>query len=645
MRGRGLHPTTPVLEPPSPATDAGRRDAAKKRPLQREREIDREGKLRTFGPRKQEAAPLPVVDREITISEGITVKEFADKLGVKASLVIKTMFERKIFATINQTLDVKMATEIALQFGAKTSRMSYEEESVQAIEGTEVEGDRATRPPVVTVMGHVDHGKTSLLDAIRETNVAAREAGGITQHVGAYHVEINGRKIVFIDTPGHEAFTRMRSRGASVTDIVVLVIAADDGVMPQTREAIDHARAAKVPIIVALNKIDKPDAQPERVKQQLTDLGLMPEEWGGDTPFVPVSAKKRQNIELLLEMILLVADMQELKGNPGRPAVATVLEAELDRGRGPVATCIVRNGTLKIGDFYICGSVFGKVRALYDDRGGQIKEAGPSMPVELLGLDSMPEVGDTLQVVTDLAKARQIAEFREVKAREVAMAKTRITLEMVHAQLREGEKKELNIILKADVGGTAEVLSDTLQKLSNDKVSIRVLHAGVGAITETDVTLASASEAIIIGFNVRPDRKAAELSEHEGVDIRLHTIIYELTDELKRAMSGMLEPVFKEVYVGRADVRETFRISKVGTVAGLYVQDGMLVRDCEVRLLRDNVVVFTGRLNSLKRFKNDAAEVKAGFECGASIANFNDLKQGDVIEAFAKEKVAQEIFT
>jgi translation initiation factor IF-2 len=645
MRGRGLHPTTPVLEPPTPATEAGRRDAAKKRPLQREREVDREGKIRTFGPRKQEAIPLPVVDREITISEGITVKEFADKLGVKASLVIKTMFERKIFATINQTLDVKMATEIALQFGAKTSRMSYEEESVQAIEGTEVEGDRATRPPVVTVMGHVDHGKTSLLDAIRETNVAAREAGGITQHVGAYHVEINGRKIVFIDTPGHEAFTRMRSRGASVTDIVVLVIAADDGVMPQTREAIDHARAAKVPIIVALNKIDKPDAQPERVKQQLTDLALMPEEWGGDTPFVPVSAKKRQNIELLLEMILLVADMQELKGNPGRPAVATVLEAELDRGRGPVATCIVRNGTLKIGDFYICGSVFGKVRALYDDRGGQIKEAGPSMPIELLGLESMPEVGDTLQVVTDLAKARQIAEFREVKAREVAMAKTRITLEMVHAQLREGEKKELNIILKADVGGTAEVLSDTLQKLSNDKVSIRVLHAGVGAITETDVTLASASEAIIIGFNVRPDRKAAELAEHEGVDIRLHTIIYELTDELKRAMSGMLDPVFKEVYLGRADVRNTFRISKVGTVAGLYVQDGMLQRDCEVRLLRDNVVVFTGRLLSLKRFKNDASEVKAGFECGASIANFNDLKQGDVIEAFAKEKVAQEIFT
>ena len=647
MRGRGPHPTSPVLEPPStPVTDAGRRDAAKKRAQQHDqRERDSEGKLRSFGPRKQESAPLPVIDREITISEGITVKEFADKLGVKASLVIKTLFERKVFATINQTLDVKMAVDLAREFGAKTSKMSYEEESVQAIEGTEGEGDRETRPPVVTVMGHVDHGKTSLLDAIREANVAGREAGGITQHIGAYHVEIKGRTIVFIDTPGHEAFTRMRARGAHVTDIVVLVIAADDGVMPQTKEAIDHARAAKVPIIVAMNKIDKIDAQPDRVKQQLTDLGLMPEEWGGDTPFVPVSAKKHQNIEALLEMILLVADMQELKANPGRPAVATVLEAQLDRGRGPVATCIVRNGTLKIGDFYICGSVFGKVRALYDDQGSQIREAGPSMPVELLGLDSMPEVGDTLQVVTDLGKARQIAEFREVKAREVAMAKTRITLEKVQTQLREGEKKELNIILKADVGGTAEVLSDTLQKLSNEKVSIRVLRAAVGAVTEADVTLAATSEAIIIAFNVRPDRKASDLADHEGVDIRPHTIIYELTDEIKKAMSGMLDPVYKEVYIGRAEIRETFRISKIGTIAGLYVLDGQLTRDCDVRLLRDNIVVHTGRLNSLKRFKNDASEVRAGFECGAGIAGYNDLRVGDIIEAFGKEKVAQELFT
>jgi translation initiation factor IF-2 len=584
-----------------------------------------------------------VVDKEITVSEGITVKEFSEKLGIKASLVIKRLLEKKVFATINQTLDVKLVEDLARDFGASTSKMSYEEESVQDIVQTELDQDRETRPPVVTVMGHVDHGKTSLLDAIRETDVAAREAGGITQHIGAYHVEINGRKVVFIDTPGHEAFTRMRARGSKVTDIVVLVVAADDGVMPQTREAIDHARAAKVPIVVAVNKIDKPDAQPERVKQQLTDLGLMPEEWGGDTPFVPVSAKQRQNIELLLEMILLVADMQELKGNATRPAIATVLEAQLDRGRGPVATLLIRNGTLKVGDHYLCGSSFGRVRALYDDRREQIKEVGPSMPVELVGLESLPEVGDTLQVVSDLGKARQIAEFREQKARETALAKTRITLEKVHKQLREGEIKELNIILKTDVGGTAEVLSDTLQKLSNEKISIRVIRAGVGAINETDVSLASASDAIIVGFNVRPERKAAEAAEQEGVDVRLHTIIYELTDELKRAMTGMLEPVFKEVYRGRAEIRETFRISKVGTVAGCYVQDGTIPRDSEIRLLRDNVVVHTGKLESLKRFKNDASEVKQGFECGMALAGYNDIKPGDVIEAFARERVAPEL--
>jgi translation initiation factor IF-2 len=640
LRGRGPHPTTPVLEPPPPTTDAARRDAGKKRGPQRDhRERDTEGKLKPLY-RKSEPAPPPPIDREITISDGITVKELSEKLGVKAGLVVKQLVDRKIFATINQTLDTKLAEEISRAFGASTAQMSYEEESVQGVDLTEVAGDLETRPPVVTIMGHVDHGKTSLLDAIRQTNVAGREAGGITQHIGAYHVELNGRKIVFIDTPGHEAFTRMRARGSKVTDIVVLVVAADDGVMPQTREAIDHARAAKVPIIVALNKIDKPEALPDRVKQQLTDLGLMPEDWGGDTPFVPVSAKQHQNLELLLEMILLVADMQELKANLSRPAVATVLEAQLDRGRGPVATLLLRNGTLRIGDHFLCGTVFGRVRALFDDRGQPIKEAGPSMPVELLGFESLPEVGDTLQVVSDLAKARQIAEFREVKAREVAMAKTRITLDQFHAQLREGENKELNIILKADVGGTAEVLSDTLQKLSTDKVTIRVLSSGVGAITETDVQLASASNAVIIGFNVRPERKATEAAELEKVDIRLHTIIYELTDEIKKAMIGMLEPVFKEVYKGRAEVRETFRISKIGTVAGCHVQDGVITRDSQIRLLRDNVVVHTGKLDSLKRFKNDASEVKSGFDCGMAIAGYNDLKPGDIIEAFAKERVA-----
>jgi len=437
----------------------------------------------------------------------------------------------------------------------------------------------------------------------------------------------------------------MRARGAKVTDIVVLVVAADDGVMPQTLEAIDHAKAAGVPIIVAINKIDKPDAQPERIKQQLADRGLLAEDWGGETVMVPVSAKAKQNLDLLLEMILLVAEMQDLKANRARPGMGTVLEAKLDRGRGPVATVLVRNGTLKVGDYFIVGSVFGKVRAMYDDAGEQTREVGPSMPAEVLGLDSLPEVGDTLQVVTDTAKAKQIVIYREAKAREVAMSKTnRITLDQLHDQLKEGETKELNIILKTDVGGTAEVLTDTLQKLSNEKVKIRVLHSGVGAITETDVLLASASNAIIVGFNVRPERTAQAVAEQEKVDIRLHSIIYELADEIKKAMTGMLEPVFKEVYKGRAVVREVFRISKVGAVAGCQVDDGVIVRNSDARLLRDNVVVYTGKIDSLKRFKNDASEVKQGFECGISLQNFNDIKPGDVIECFASERVATEAF-
>jgi translation initiation factor IF-2 len=433
----------------------------------------------------------------------------------------------------------------------------------------------------------------------------------------------------------------MRARGAKVTDIVVLVVAADDGVMPQTKEAIDHARAAKVPIIVAINKIDKPDAQPERIKQQLTDLGLMPEEWGGDVIMVPLSAKTKQNIDLLLEMILLVADVQGFKTNPNRPAVGTVLEAQLDRGRGPVATVLVRKGTLRVGDYFVCGAVFSRVRAMFDDRGTSLKEAGPSMPVEVLGLDEVPEVGETFQVVTDTAKAKQIVLYRESKQREEQLKKgSRISLEALAKSLKEGEVKELNIILKADVGGTCEVLADTLQKLSTDKVKVRVLHTGVGAITETDVLLASASEGIIVGFNVRPEKSAAALAEKESVDIRLHTIIYELTDEMKKAMAGLLEPVIKESFKGRADVREAFRISKVGTVAGCYVTEGVITRDCQLRLLRDNIVVHTGRIGGLRRFKDDIAEVKAGYECGISIANYNDIKPGDVIEAFITEKHA-----
>ena len=645
---RPQHPTSrgrmePGLAPPPVEAPRGRPgDKRPVRPGPRER-VEEEKTLRPMR-RHVESGP-PAINRAITISEGITVKELSEKLDVKANLVIKKLLDRGIFATINQTLDSKLATEVSREFGASTATVSYEEEAMQAVEEAEDTKDLVRRAPVVTVMGHVDHGKTSLLDAIRAATVASREAGGITQHIGAYHVELKNRKIIFIDTPGHEAFTRMRARGAKVTDIVVLVVAADDGVMPQTLEAIDHARAAKVPIIVAINKIDKPDAQPERIKQQLSDRGLVPEEWGGDTVMVPVSARTHQNIDLLLEMILLVADLGDLKANPSRPAMGTVIEAQLDRGRGPVATVLVRNGTLHVGDFFICGAVFGKVRAMQNDRGAQVRKAEPSMPVEVLGLESLPEAGDDFQVVTDTAKAKQIVNFRDQKLREAALAKSsRITLEQLHQQMKAGEVKELPIIIKTDVGGSAEVLSETLQKLSNDKVKVRVIHSGVGAINESDVLLASASNAIIVGFNVRPERNASALAEQEKVDVRLHTIIYNLTDEIKLAMSGMLAPVFKEVYRGKAEVRETFRIPKVGSIAGCQVLDGSIARSSEVRLLRDNVVVYTGKIASLRRFKDDVSEVKIGMECGIGLENYSDVKQGDIIEAFATERVAPEVF-
>jgi len=644
---RPQHPTSPRgigpgLAPPPVEQPRGRGD---KRPTRQPRQrVEEERVLRPTSRRQVEAGPPPI-NREITISEGITVKELSEKLDVKAALVIKKLVEKGIFATINQTLDEKLATDLAREFGASTATVSYEEEAMQAVEEAEEVKDLQTRPPVVTVMGHVDHGKTSLLDAIREANVAAREAGGITQHIGAYAVELNGRKIVFIDTPGHEAFTRMRARGAKVTDIVILVVAADDGVMPQTVEAIDHAKAAGVPIVVAINKIDKPEAQPDRIKQQLSDRGLVWENWGGDTVMVEVSARTRTGIDMLLEMVLLVADLQNLKANPNRPAMGTVLEAQLDRGRGPVATVLVRNGTLNVGDYFICGSVFGKVRAMMSDRGTQVRKAEPATPVEVLGLDSLPEVGDDFQVVTDTSKAQQIVKFRDLKDREAALAKSgRLTLEQLHKQMEAGEVKELPIIIKADVGGSAEVLVETLQKLSNEKVKIRVIRSGVGAINESDVLLASASNAVIIGFNVRPERAASALAEQEKVDIRLHTIIYNLTDEIKRAMTGLLEPVFREVYKGKAEVRETFRISKVGNVAGCIVQDGSIPSRSEVRLLRDNVVVYTGKISSLRRFKDDVTEVKSGQECGITLENYADVKQGDIIEAFVTERVATEVF-
>ncbi|HYP14495.1 MAG TPA: translation initiation factor IF-2, partial [Bryobacteraceae bacterium] len=576
--------------------------------------------------------------------EGITVKELSEKLGVKTALVIRKLVDRKIFATINQPLDIKLAEEIAREFGASTNTLSYEEEESWEIELAEEQKDIVLRAPVGTIMGHVDHGKTSLLDAIRSTNVAGGEAGGITQHIGASEVTRNGKKIVFIDTPGHEAFTRMRARGAKVTDIVVLVVAADDGVMPQTIEAIDHAKAAKVPIIVAINKIDRPDAQTDRIKQQLADRGLLAEDWGGDVVMVPVSARTQENLNLLLEMILLVADIANLKANPTRPAVGTILEAQLDKGRGPVATVLVQNGILRVGDFFICGQVFGKVRAMFDHTGASVRSAEPSSAVEVLGLDALPEVGDNFQVVTDTSKAKQIVLYRETKSREQAMSKgARITLEQLHQQAKEGDVKDLNLIIKTDVGGTAEVLSEMLQKLSTDKIKIRVVSKNVGAITESDVLLAATTSAIIIGFNVRPDRAAAALAEKEKIDLRLHTIIYELTDEIKKAMIGLLEPIYKEVFRGRAQIREVFRISKVGAVAGCMVTEGLLTRDSQVRILRDNVVIHTGRIESLRRFKNDVSEVKAGFECGVTIANFSDMHEGDLFEAFAMEKIAAQL--
>jgi len=579
----------------------------------------------------------------VTVTEGITVRELAEKLDIRAKDLLKTLLDRGIFASINQPLDVSTATSLAESFNGIVQVVTFEEQLVQEEKVREERtGNLQPRAPVVTVMGHVDHGKTSLLDAIRETEVAAGEAGGITQHIGAYEAHTDGRRIVFIDTPGHEAFTRMRARGAKVTDVVVLVVSADDGVMPQTEEAIAHARAANVPILVAINKIDKPEAQPERVKRQLSDRGLMPEEWGGDIVMVEVSAKTKQNLPRLLEMILLVSDLRELKADPDAPASGVVLESRMDRGRGPVATVLVQNGTLHVGDVFIVGAVYGKDRAMFNDRGQPIKDAGPSTPVEVLGLQGVPEAGDQFQVA-DEAKARHIVEYRQGKLREASLAKTasgRLTLDQLHEQLRAGEMKELPVVIKADVQGSVEVLSEMLPKISNDQVKVEVIQASVGAVTESDVILASASNAIIVAFNVRPERKATELAQREGVDIRLHTIIYELLDELKKAVSGLLAPVIKETYLGRAEVRDTFRIKGAGVIAGCFVQDGLLKRDADVRVLRDNVVVYTGRLISLRRFKEDVNEVRGGYECGAGISNFNDVKVGDVLECFKMEKSA-----
>jgi len=640
----------PKAEPGKPLYT--RRPTQRQRPMVDKREIEGERKLHPTRQRPGAAGrgvaavaavpPEPRPPREVTLTEGITIRELAEKLDVRAKDLLKTLLDRGVFASINQALDVQTATDLAQSFNGVVSVVSFEEEMVLEVAKEETRENLKPRPPVVTVMGHVDHGKTSLLDAIRAADVAAGEAGGITQHIGAYKVQVAERSVVFVDTPGHEAFTRMRARGAKVTDIVVLVVAADDGVMPQTREAIDHAKAASVPIIVAVNKIDKPEAQPERVKRQLSDLGLMPAEWGGDTEFVEVSAKQKTNLDKLLEIILLVADLRELKANPDAPASGTVLESRVDRGRGPVATILVQNGTLKTSDFFIAGSVFGKVRAMFDDRGRASKEAPPSTPVEILGLQGVPEAGDHFQV-TDEAKARHVVEFRQSKQRDAALrasAGSRITLDQLHEQLKAGEVKELPIVIKADVQGSAEVLEEMLPKLSTDQVKLKIISAGVGAVNENDVLLASASGAIIIAFGVRPERKAADLAQQESVDIRTHNIIYEVSDEIKKAMEGLLEPVVQETYLGRAEVRNTFRVKGAGTVAGCYVLDGIMKRDAQIRVVRDGAVIYTSKLSSLKRFKDDVNEVRTGFECGLGIANFNDVKVGDVLECFQVVKLS-----
>ena len=593
------------------------------------------------------AQPKPEAPREfmrVTLTENLTIKELAEKLDARTKDVITKLMDRGVFATVNHALDKELAEQVCKDFNAEAEFVTFEESVLlEAVEVAEPE-KMVERPAVVTIMGHVDHGKTSLLDAIRETNVTEQEYGGITQHIGAYQVEIGNRHITFLDTPGHEAFTLMRARGASVTDVVILVVAADDGVMPQTIESIAHTRAAKVPIIVAINKIDVPSADVDRVKRELAEQNLLAEDWGGDVVTVEVSAKQKTNLAGLLEMILLVSDMRQLKADPDFPAMGTVLEAKLDRGRGNVATVLIQNGTLRVGGNFIVGSVYGKVRAMYDEHGDQVKEAGPSVPVEVLGLQGLPKAGDPFQMIDDDNKARQVAQFRQEKARQIAMAKSaRLTLDQLHLQLAQGDIKEVPIIIKADVQGSAEVLNDMLNKTSTEKVKVRIIHSMAGGITEYDVLLAATSNAIIIGFNVRPERKAAELADREKVDIRLHNVIYNVVDEIKRAMVGVLEPVTKETHLGTAEVRDTFKIPKVGMIAGCYITDGRVLRNADVRLLRDNVVIYEGKVSSLKRFKEDTTEVKTGYECGIGLQNYNDVKVGDLIEAFVIEKVTADI--
>ena len=579
--------------------------------------------------------PIKAAKRKIRMEEAIRVSEMAKQMGLKAQEIIKTLFSMGVMTTINQSIDMDTATLVAAEFGYEVEQVGFMEEGFTHIREEDKPEDLVTRSPVVTIMGHVDHGKTSLLDAIRESNVTKGEAGGITQHIGAYHVETNRGAVTFLDTPGHEAFTAMRARGAQVTDLVILVVAADDGVMEQTKEAVNHAKAAGVPIVVAVNKIDKEDANPERVIRELSEMGLLAEAWGGDTIFANVSAKQRIGLDELLEMVLLQAEVLDLKANPTKRARGRIVEARLDKGRGPVATVLIQEGTLRDGDVFVCGLYQGKVRAMFDDKGKKIKEAGPAFPVEVQGFDGLGESGDEFVVVADEKIARRIAQSRMTKEREKALAKaTKVTLDSFLASKAAGEAKFLNLVIKTDVQGSAEAVSDSLLKLSTDEVRVRIVHSGAGAITESDVMLAAASSAIVIGFNVRPVAKVKEVAESESVEIRFYDIIYNLVNDIRDAMTGMLSPIIRESYLGQAEVRQTFSVPKIGMVAGCAVMDGKLLRNAKIRLLREGVVIYTGKLSSLRRFKEDAKEVLKGFECGVGLANFNDIKVGDVIEAF-----------
>lgn len=603
----------------------------------------RGGKGGRGGNNRSNQPPREKIDntpKKIIVRGTMTVGETAKLLHKDASEVIKKLIMLGVMATINQELDLETIQLLAGDFGVEVEiKIPVEDDRFETLEETDEETDLRERPPVVTIMGHVDHGKTTLLDAIRSTNVTGGEAGGITQHIGAYQVEINNKKITFLDTPGHEAFTAMRARGAQVTDMTIIVVAADDGVMPQTVEAVNHAKAANLPIIVAVNKIDKPGADPDRVKQELTEYGLVPEEWGGDTIFVNVSAKQRMGLEGLLEMILLVAEVNDYQANPDKRARGTVIEAELDKGRGPVARILVQHGTLKIGDAFVAGNCFGRVRAMVNDKGRRLKEAGPSTPVEITGLTEVPQAGDPFMVFEDERKARSIADKRSITQRESDMgANTRVTLDDLFKHIKDGEIKDLNVIIKGDVQGSVEALKGSLAKIEVEGVRVKIIHSGAGAINESDIILAAASNAIVIGFNVRPDNQASLTAEQEKVDIRLHRVIYSVIEEIEQAMKGMLDPIFKETVIGQAEVRSTFKVTKVGVIAGSMVIQGKIARNAEARLIRGGIVIYEGKIDSLKRYKDDAKEVAQGYECGITL-DYNDIQEGDIIEAFVMEAV------